>query len=157
LAINVSAITASDPLWLRTLKAQMSARSDLQDRLIVELTETSVFQDIEESVQFMTQIRDLGCPISIDDFGAGYMSLAHIKSDLVQTVKIDAQFVKNLKEDPNNINFIRAITALTQPYGIKCVAEGVEDAETATLLAKEKVEYLQGYHIGKPSPIRAWV
>lgn len=157
LAINVSAITASDPLWLTTLKAQMSARSDLPYRLIVELTETSVFQDIDESVQFMTQIRDLGCPISIDDFGAGYMSLAHIKSDLVQTVKIDAQFVKNLKEDPNNINFIRAITALTQPYGIKCVAEGVEDAETATLLAKEKVEYLQGYHIGKPSSIRAWV
>jgi EAL domain-containing protein (putative c-di-GMP-specific phosphodiesterase class I) len=157
LAINVSAITASDPTWLNTLKAQMTARPDLRGRLIIELTETSVFADIEESVQFMNQLQDLGCPISIDDFGAGYMSLAHIKSDLVQTVKIDAQFVQNLLVDSNNIHFIRALVALTQPYGIQCVAEGVENEETARLLASEKVDYLQGYFIGKPSSIRNWV
>jgi len=157
LAINVSAITASDPLWLNTLKAQMSARPDLQGRLVVELTETSVFQNIDESVEFMTQLRDLGCPVSIDDYGAGYMSLMHLKSDLVQTLKIDAQFVKDLKIDPNNIHFTRAIMALTQPYGIKCVAEGVEDAETASILAQENVEYLQGYYIGKPSHFRQWI
>jgi EAL domain-containing protein (putative c-di-GMP-specific phosphodiesterase class I)/GGDEF domain-containing protein len=157
LAINVSAITACESRWLDTLKAQMRARPDLQGRLIVELTETSVFQNINESIEFMTQLHDLGCPISIDDFGAGYMSLLHLKSDLVQTVKIDAQFVKDLKADSNNIHFIRAIMALTQPYGIKCVAEGVEDAPTAQALAQENVEYLQGYHIGKPSHFRSWI
>lgn len=157
LAINVSAITASDSKWLNTLKAQLTARPDLRGRLIIELTETSVFTDIDESVNFMNELRNLGCPISIDDFGAGYMSLTHIKSDLVQTVKIDAQFVRNLKDDENNIHFIRAIMALTQPYGIRCVAEGVEDEETANILARENVEYLQGYYIGKPSPIRHWV
>lgn len=157
LAINVSAITACEHQWLNTLKAQMRARPDLQGRLIIELTETSVFQNMNESIEFMTQLHDLGCPISIDDFGAGYMSLLHLKSDLVQTVKIDAQFVKDLKTDSNNIHFIRAIMALTQPYGIKCVAEGVEDATTANTLAQENVEYLQGYHIGKPSHFRPWI
>jgi len=157
LAINVSAITASDPLWLTILKTHMASCPDLRGRLMIELTETSVFADIDESVQFMTQLRDLGCPVSIDDFGTGYMSLGHIKSDLVQTIKIDAQFVRNLKEDPNNIHFIRAITALTQPYGLNCIAEGVEDEETATLLTQENVDFLQGYHIGKPSPLRKWV
>jgi len=62
-----------------------------------------------------------------------------------------------LKIDPNNIHFTRAIMALTQPYGIKCVAEGVEDAETASILAQENVEYLQGYYIGKPSHFRQWI
>jgi EAL domain-containing protein (putative c-di-GMP-specific phosphodiesterase class I) len=157
LAINVSAITASEPLWLNTLKAQITARTDLRGRLMVELTETSVFQDIDESIQFLTQLRDVGCPVSIDDFGAGYMSLTHLKTDLIQTVKIDAQYVKNLKTDPNNLHIIQAITALTKPYGIKCLAEGVEDAETANLLSLENIETLQGYYIGKPSPIRAWI
>lgn len=157
LAINVSAITAYDSLWLNTLKAQLTARPDLSRRLMIELTETSVFTNIEESVYFMTQLRELGCSISIDDFGAGYMSLSHIKSDLVQTVKIDAQFVRELTKDSNNIHFIRAITALTHPYGILCVAEGVEDEETATLLCQEGVEYLQGYHIGKPTSFRKWM
>ena len=156
LAINVSAITASDPQWLHTLKAHMTARPDFRGRLMVELTETSVFQDIDESVQFITQLRDLGCHVSIDDFGAGYMSLIHLKSDLIQTVKIDAQFVKDLKPDSSNIQFIRAIMALTQHHGIKCVAEGIEDAQTATILGQEHVSYLQGYYIGKPSHFRKW-
>jgi EAL domain-containing protein (putative c-di-GMP-specific phosphodiesterase class I) len=157
LAINVSAITAYDSLWLNTLKAQLTARPDLSRRIMIELTETSVFTNIEESVHFMTQLRELGCSISIDDFGAGYMSLTHIKSDLIQTVKIDAQFVRELTKDPNNIHFIKAITALTQPYGIQCVAEGVEDEETAIILGQEDVEYLQGYHIGKPTSFRNWI
>jgi len=157
LAINVSAVTASDTAWLGALKAQMAARPDLRGRLTLELTETSVFQDIDESIRFITQLRDLGCQVSIDDFGAGYMSLMHLKSDLVQQVKIDAQFVKNLKPESNNIHFIRAIIALTRPQGIKCVAEGVEDVETASILSQESVDYLQGYLIGKPSPFRKWL
>lgn len=157
LAINVSAVTASDAVWLNTLKAQMTARPDLRERLTIELTETSVFQDVDESIQFMTQLQDLGCQVSIDDFGAGYMSLMHLKPDLVQSVKIDAQFVKDLKPKSNNINFIRAIIALTRPQGIKCVAEGVEDTEAASILAQENVDYMQGYLLGKPSPFRKWI
>lgn len=157
LAINVSAVTASDETWLATLKAQMTARPDLRDRLMLELTETSVFQDMDESIRFITQLRELGCQVSIDDFGAGYMSLMHLKSNLVQYVKIDAQFVKDLKPKSNNIHFIRAIIALTHPQGIKCIAEGVEDAHAMSVLAQENVDYLQGYLIDKPSPFRKWV
>lgn len=157
LAINVSAITASDSQWLLALKAQMAARPDLQERLIIELTETSVFQNIDESIQFITQLRDLGCQVSVDDFGAGYMSLSHLKPDLIQAVKIDAQFVKDCKSDSHNIQFIRAIMAFTQPQGIKCIAEGVEDGETADILTQEQVDYLQGYYISKPSHFRQWV
>jgi EAL domain-containing protein (putative c-di-GMP-specific phosphodiesterase class I) len=157
LAINVSAVTASDPVWLNTLKAQITTRPDLRNRLMLELTETSVFQDIDESIHFITQLRDLGCQVSIDDFGAGYMSLMHLKSNLIQHVKIDAQFVKDLKPQSNNIHFIRAIVALTRTQGIKCVAEGVEDTNTAAILTEEKLDYLQGYFIGKPSPFREWM
>lgn len=157
LAINVSAITASDPQWLLTLKTQMAARPDLRERLMIELTETSVFQNIDESIQFIAQLRNLGCQVSIDDFGAGYMSLVHLKSDLVQAVKIDGQFVKDLKTDPNNIQFIRAIMALTHHQGIKCIAEGVEDAQTASILDQEKVDCLQGYYLGRPSHFRTWI
>lgn len=157
LAINVSAITASDPIWLNTLKAQITARPDLRGRLIVELTETAVFQDINESVEFITQLRNLGCEVSIDDFGAGYMSVKHLQSDLIQTVKIDAQFVKDLHSDSNHIHFNRAIMTLTQPYGIKCIAEGVENAEAANILVQENIDYLQGYYIGKPCLFRKWL
>ena len=157
LAINVSAVTAADPVWLNSLKAQMTARPDIADRLIIELTETSVFHEIEESIAFMTQLRKLGCRVSIDDFGAGYMALMHLKSDLVQIVKIDAQYIKNLASEPDNLYFIRAVLALTQPQGIECVAEGVENAETIAILAQENIQYLQGYYLGKPSSLRQWM
>jgi diguanylate cyclase len=85
------------------------------------------------------------------------MSLMHLKSNLIQHVKIDAQFVKDLKPQSNNIHFIRAIVALTRTQGIKCVAEGVEDTNTAAILTEEKLDYLQGYFIGKPSPFREWM
>jgi EAL domain-containing protein (putative c-di-GMP-specific phosphodiesterase class I) len=157
LAINVSAVTAADLTWLNTLKAQMTARPDIADRLIIELTETSVFHDIEESITFMTQLRNLGCRVSIDDFGAGYMALMHLKSDLVQIVKIDAQYIKNLASEPDNLYFIRAVSALTQHQGIECVAEGVENAETISILAQENIQCLQGYYLGKPSSLRQWM
>jgi len=157
LAINVSAITASNFEWLALLKTYINARPDLRGRLIIEITETSVFHNIEESIQFMARLRDLGCEVSIDDFGAGYMSLAHLKSDLVQTVKIDSQFTKNLTSASSDNQFTYAIIALAQSLGIKCVAEGVEDAKTQTYLAQQNIDFLQGYHIGKPLPIRGWV
>ena len=157
LAINVSAITAAKPVWLNSLKAQIKARPDLKGRLIIELTETSFFFDVNDSLHFISQLRDLGCHVSIDDFGAGYMSLTHLKPDLVQSVKLDAQFAKGLKGPSPSLHFIRAILALTHPQGIKCVAEGVEDEAAKNILIQENVDYLQGYHIARPSHFRKWV
>ncbi|MBI1954685.1 MAG: EAL domain-containing protein [Proteobacteria bacterium] len=157
LSVNVSAITASEGDWIKILENYMKSYSSLQGRIIIELTETAVFKNVEESYQFIHRLREIGCLIAIDDFGAGYMSFAHLRDKMAHIVKIDGRYIKDLSFNPHSLSFIRTIIGLTKPYGIKCVAECVETEEQAKTLALEGVMALQGYHLGKPSLQRLWI
>ena len=87
LSLNVSAITATDPSWLGLLKTYLRAWPEVASRLVIEMTETAIFFDLKESLRFMEHLNELGCRIAIDDFGAGYLSFAHLHSNLVHIVK----------------------------------------------------------------------
>lgn len=151
LAINISSLTASDQPWLRMLSAMVKNKSGIGNRLIIEITETSAFNDFDESARFLSAIRELGCRVAVDDFGAGFTSFRHLKTLPLDIVKIDGSFVKNLTDNVDNQLFIRNLLGLADAHGMETVAESVETLEDAKFLVGEGVQYLQGYYFGRPS------
>lgn len=150
LAVNISALTVTHPAWLRDLTALLRDRPDLAQRLIVEITETAALYDIEESARFVANVRDLGCQVALDDFGAGFTTFRHLKSLTVDLIKIDGSFVCGIAESPENQLFVRNLLSLAQSFGLETVAECVETAEDANYLRQQGVELLQGYFFGRP-------
>ena len=157
LALNISSITATDRSWLRRLTTLIKRRPDLAPRLVVEITETFAMHDVEEMSTFVSAVRDLGCRVALDDFGAGYTSFRHLKALTIDIVKIDGSFVRDAAANIDDLMFIRTLVSLADGFGLATVAECVEDARTAEVLTAEGVSYLQGYHIGYPSVDRPWL
>ncbi len=156
LAFNISGVTAADRGWLRALVAQLKGRRDLANRMIIEITETAALFDIDDSARFVSILRDLGCEVALDDFGAGYTTFRHLKALTVDVVKIDGSFVHNLPQSTENQLFIRNLLSLAQVFNLITVAECVETNEEAAILANEGINLLQGYFFGKPELRPAW-
>lgn len=157
LGINVSGLTACDRPWLRLLMALLRNRPGLARRLVIEITETAALDNIAESARFVDTLRQAGCRVALDDFGAGHTSLRHLQVLAVDTIKIDGGFVRNLPASRESRVFLRHLLGLTRGFGFSTVAECVETAEEAALLRAEGVGYLQGFHFGRPTIERSWL
>ncbi len=155
-AINVSGLTAGDRSWLRGLVAALRGRPQLARRLVIEITETAALEDISECARFVLALKDLGCRVALDDFGAGYTSFVQLKTLAVDTIKIDGSFVHGVCASPSNLVFVRTLLELARNLDIRTVAECVETMEEAELLESEGVDYLQGYAFGRPSLAPPW-
>lgn len=150
LAVNVSGTAASDPAWLQDFVDYVRANHAVAPRLIVELTETAALHHFEENARFVSQLRDLGVRVAIDDFGAGYTSFRNLQMLHVDTVKIDGSYVKDLGQSPENQVFVRTLVGLARNFNIKTVAEWVGNDDDAALLQSFGVDYFQGFHFGEP-------
>ncbi len=157
LAFNISGLTATDRPWLRAISSLLKGKPEVASRLVVEITETAALHDIVESANFVRTLRDLGCRVALDDFGAGFTSLRHLQALSVDTVKIDGSFVRNLASNPENQVFLRHLVGLAKGLNLATVAEWVETPEEAALLRREGVQFLQGYLFGAPSLEKPWV
>src|SRR6516164_3110001 len=151
LGLNISGMTACDRPWLRSLTSLLRHRRDIARRLVVEITETAALGDIAESARFVATLRQAGCRVALDDFGAGHTSLRHLQMLPVDIVKIDGSLVRNLASRPQTRIFLRHLLGLTKSLGLTTVAECVENAEDAALLRTEGIGYLQGHHFGRPT------
>lgn len=156
LAVNVSGMSATDPSTLDHLLSLVHIHSGVADRLVFEITETVAMMDFEETARFANKLRDLGCRIALDDFGAGYTSYRHLKALAVDIVKIDGQFVKNLHENKENQLFVQTLLDLADGFNAEVVGECVETEEEAQALRDRGVKYLQGYHFGAPVLDHPW-
>ena len=152
LSLNVSSLTASDHEWLVSLHRLCGGSRRITERLIIEITETAAIHDIDQSVAFVDTLKELGCRVAIDDFGAGYTSFKNLKHLNVDMVKIDGAFVKNLAEDTSDRVFVQTMIDLAQSFGMETVAVWVGDQASADLLAAAGITYLQGFHYGMPFP-----
>jgi EAL domain-containing protein (putative c-di-GMP-specific phosphodiesterase class I) len=150
LSVNVSSLTASDHEWLVTLHRLTGGRRALTERLTIEITETAAIHDLDVSMNFVDTLKELGCRVAIDDFGAGYTSFKNLKLLDVDMVKIDGSFVKNLLEEPTNRVFIKTLVEIAQTFGLDTVAEWVVDAETARICEECGITHMQGYYFGRP-------
>lgn len=150
LAVNVSGLTCSDHEWIVALHQLTGGRRELTSRLIIEITETAAIQDLDQSIVFVDTLKELGCKVAIDDFGAGYTSFRNLKHLAVDMVKIDGAFVRDLTEDATDQVFIRTLADLARTCGMETVAEWVGDAETATFIEAAGITYMQGFLFSAP-------
>jgi EAL domain-containing protein (putative c-di-GMP-specific phosphodiesterase class I) len=150
LSINVSGLTCSDREWLTTLRRLTAGRPDLLIRMIVEITETVALHELDQSVNFVDTLKELGCRVAIDDFGAGYTSFKNLKLLNVDIVKIDGAFVKNLADDTSDQIFVKTMIELAKTFGMETVAEWVGDERSAKYLIDAGITYMQGYYYGMP-------
>ena len=150
LSLNVSGLTCSDHEWLVALQRLTGGRKDLTSRLIIEITETAAIQDLDQSINFVDTLKELGCRVAIDDFGAGYTSFKNLKLLNVDMVKIDGAFVKNMADDTSDQIFIKTMIELANTFGLETVAEWVGDERSVELLKKAGITYLQGFYYGLP-------
>ncbi|WP_304466197.1 bifunctional diguanylate cyclase/phosphodiesterase, partial [Acidovorax sp. HMWF018] len=125
--------------------------------LILEVTESLLIEDLDDTIARMTEIVQLGVRFSIDDFGTGYSSLAYLKRLPLYELKIDKSFVDDTPDDPNDTAIVQSIISVARHLNLRVVAEGVETRAQADFLVESQCECLQGYLFGRPEPLAAWV
>ncbi len=153
-SINLSGKSMGDGEFKRFLKERISS-SMLPTRLLgFEITETALVGDISETAGFIEEIRELGCSFSLDDFGSGYASFSYLKDFPVDFVKIDGVFVREILNKPADYAMINSITEIAHFMDKRVIAEYVTDEETGQALKNIGVDYGQGYHFGKPRPLK---
>jgi EAL domain-containing protein (putative c-di-GMP-specific phosphodiesterase class I) len=108
-------------------------------------------------VRFVKKIRDLGCHIALDDFGAGYTSFRQLRALPIDYMKIDGDFVRKFNEDEESRLFVNTLLDLARAFKLKVIAEGIETVEQYTAMKNVGVELLQGYYFAKPSLERTWL
>ena len=149
-AVNISAVqfTGGDllPMVQRTLD-----ETGLQPSLLeLEITESAVMHDPEDVIRSLHQLSRHGIGLAIDDFGTGYSSLAYLKRFPVDTLKIDRAFIKDISRDSDDVVIVEAVLGLGKHFGLKVVAEGVEDIEQLDFLRRQGCDIAQGYHLSPP-------
>ncbi len=149
-AVNVSGRSFDEPGLPDYIAAQLAEHAVIPERLIIEVTETAAVADLDDAERFIQRLRQIGCHICLDDFGAGFASFAYLKHMQVDTIKIDGLFIRNLPSDEQNQVFVRAMVQVARGLGVKTVAECVEDGETLGMLVGFGVDLVQGYYLGRP-------
>lgn len=130
---------------------EILTRHNLDKRyLLLEITESAVMTDPEQSLALLTRLNAMGLQLSIDDFGTGYSSLSYLKRLPVSQLKIDRSFVQDMNNDKDDAMIVRSTIDLAHNLGLNTVAEGVETDETLTALADMNCDQAQGYLISRP-------
>ncbi len=150
---NLSADSIGDLSLLTFIEQELRNAGADPANLVFEITETALMNDVEAGKAFITRLSDIGCRVALDDFGTGFASFTYLKTFNLAYLKIDVEFVRNLPADTSNQHLVRAIAGLAKDFGYETIAEGVEDAETLAMLIDYGVDFAQGFHIGRPSPI----
>jgi EAL domain-containing protein (putative c-di-GMP-specific phosphodiesterase class I) len=147
IAVNVSARQLQEETYVERVLSIIK-KYDVDPKLVeLEITETVLMKEFDESFFALKQLRDHGITISVDDFGTGYCSLSYLSRLPVDTLKIDRSFISG---DQPSIAVLEMIVAMAKALGLKTVAEGVETQEQKDWLVREGCDYLQGYLISKP-------
>jgi PAS domain S-box-containing protein len=149
--LSAASIGASDLLVF--IEAQIREAQADPANLVFEITETALMHDIAAGETFARGLAALGCGLALDDFGTGFGSFTYLKKLPMTHLKIDIEFVRDLIATPDNLHVVKAIVSLARAFGLKTIAEGVEDEQTLTLLRAEGVDFVQGFHLGRPGPI----
>ena len=156
LSVNVSGTTAHDSAFLKSFVEYVRSNSEIANRLVVELTETAALQHFEENAQFVSRLREMGCRVAIDDFGAGYTSFRNLQMLRVDTVKIDGSYIAALSTSPENQIFVRTLVHLAKNFNLKTTAEWVGSEAEAKMLESFGVDHFQGFFFGEPSLTPEW-
>ncbi|MEO1400324.1 MAG: EAL domain-containing protein [Cyanobacteria bacterium J06635_1] len=153
--LNLSGPSINDPDFCRWLEGELKQVPDLARQLCFEITETAAIANLNQAAHFMHSLKQLGGQFALDDFGGGMSCFEFLKELPIDYLKIDGKFIDEIAHDPANYAIVEAINHVGHVMGIKTIAEFVNTAEIRSCLEKIGVDYLQGYTIAKPQPLRA--
>lgn len=156
-AVNISGRHVVDPVLLDDVAAALAATDIEPQQLEVELTETALVMDGRADQQ-LARLRALGVTVAIDDFGTGYTSVGQLPLLPVDTLKIDRSFIDTT--DPGKRKLVKLMIGAAHAFGLRVIAEGVEDDETLAFLIEIGCDRAQGYHFARPMPagdVSAWL
>jgi diguanylate cyclase (GGDEF)-like protein len=153
-SVNISPVNLLDPRFTTLVRDLLDSHQMPADALVLEITETTAITHFDRSQTAIQELRDLGIVVSIDDFGAGFTSLAHLSNLAFNELKLDRVFIAALSGEDRGrtLDLIRATIELGHALGLRIVAEGIEDPATLELLSGLGCDLGQGYYIGTPKP-----
>lgn len=149
-AVNVSAIQLQNRDFVERMVAEMSRGGNYPEWLEVEITESVVMDNIEDSIRKLTLLRGLGVTVAMDDFGTGYSSLSYLGKLPLDTLKIDRTFVSGMTDSKEDAAIVSTIITLGHGLNLKVVAEGVETAVQSNMLKALGCDEAQGYLFSRP-------
>ena len=151
-AVNLSAVQFRQQDLLEKIHNTLEKTGICAHQLELEITESTIMDDIDTASSTMRALHCSGVHISIDDFGTGYSSLSHLKRFPINTVKIDRSFIRDITTDSDDAAIVSAIVAMSHNMGLKVIAEGVETKEQLEFLSSLECEEIQGYLFSPPVP-----
>ncbi|MCW8840476.1 MAG: EAL domain-containing protein, partial [Gammaproteobacteria bacterium] len=152
ISVNLSARQFDNPKLDDTIRDILEQTGLAPERLELELTETALIANPQQSVQRLSAIHELGVRLALDDFGTGYSSLAYLQRYTFDLIKIDRSFVADAIRNPGNAAIVRTVIAMARLLGSETIAEGAETAETITFLGRNGCDAVQGYYLSRPLP-----
>lgn len=152
LSLNMSMVHLNHGDFIETLTGMLRDVGLSETRIELEVTETQIMKNPEQTIEILRQIKDLGFSIAVDDFGTGHSSLSYLKKLPVNRLKIDQSFVRDIPDDKDDMELTRAIIAMATNLNLKVIAEGVETQEQSEFLMEHGCDEAQGYFYSKPLP-----
>ncbi len=151
-AVNLSARQLREGNLVQQVRQVLEETGLAARWLELELTESMLMEDVEETIATLGELRALGVRLSVDDFGTGYSSLSYLKRFPLDAVKVDRSFVQDIVADPNDVSITRAVITMAHALQMKVIAEGVETEAQLALLIANRCDEIQGYYFSRPVP-----
>jgi diguanylate cyclase (GGDEF)-like protein len=152
ISVNVSAHQFKRPDFAETVIEILKAAGINPNLLELELTESTIMDNVDHTIKVLKSLRDIGIVISIDDFGTGYSSLSYLRRFPIDYLKIDRSFITNIPSNMDDKAIVMAIISMSHSLGIRIIAEGVETEAQKDFLLEQGCDEMQGYLFSKPVP-----
>ncbi|MGD8783581.1 MAG: EAL domain-containing protein [Thioalkalispiraceae bacterium] len=154
-SINLSASSLENTKFIDTIKSAISKWKIQPSALLFEVTETVAMNNLQNASLILAELQAIGCKTALDDFGTGYSSFTYLKELPVDFIKIDGSFVKDVDSNTLNQAMVRAISDIAHELGKATIAEFVESESIMNTLSELKIDYAQGFHLGRPEILSA--
>jgi diguanylate cyclase (GGDEF)-like protein len=151
-SVNISPLQLADGWLAQRIVRTLAETSFPADRLVVEVTESSLFADIDLARTIVTSLKNQGIRLALDDFGTGFSSLSHLRSLPFDIIKIDRSFIMNVNSKRENTAIIRAVTTLAAALQVPVCVEGIENEDAYKTVIRLGCQIGQGWYFGKPMP-----
>ncbi len=153
-AINLSAQAFRDEELVPLIEKQLRLHQVRPNQIIFELTESASMSNISGAQKMIKRLNELGCEFAVDDFGTGFSTFGFLKQFPADVIKVDGSFITHLDRNPVDQVMVRAISEVARALDKETVAEFVHSEKILKLVTELGIDYAQGYHIGRPLPIR---
>ncbi len=154
LSVNVSAKQFQQPDFVLQVRDSVRSNGIRPGMLKLELTESMLIENIEDTIATMIALNEIGVQFSLDDFGTGYSSMQYLKRLPLDQIKIDRSFIHDIADNASDRAIVQTIIAMAQSLNLNVIAEGVETEEQRDILIDKGCRYFQGFLLGKPVPLR---